>query len=64
MDVPDFAEGLLEASSLDSSPLKGKRIGWIQETMGEGVDSGVHDALEKAFRHLESLGASVSEVQT
>lgn len=61
VEVPDFAEGLQSASDLDSSPLKGKKIGWIRETMGEGVDAGVHDAVEKALKHLESLGASVSE---
>ena len=64
VDVPDFAEGLQSASSLDSSPLKGKTIGWIRETMGEGVDAGVHDAVENALRHMESLGASVSEASS
>ena len=62
MDIPDFAEGLQIASDLDSSPLKGKKIGWIRETLGDGVDAGVHDAVENALRHLESLGASVNEV--
>lgn len=61
VEVLDFAEGLQSASDLDSSPLKGKKVGWIRETMGEGVDAGVHDAVENALKHLESLGASVSE---
>ena len=60
--VPDLAEGLKSASELSSSPLKGKKIGWIRETMGEGVDPAVHNAVESALKHLESLGASVSEV--
>lgn len=60
--VPDFADGLLAASQLPSRPLEGKRIGIIQQTMGSGVEQGVLDAVEKAFKHLESLGADVTEV--
>ena len=59
--MPDFAEGLQTASDLESLPLKGKKIGWIRETMGEGVDAGVHDAVENALKHMEALGASISE---
>ncbi|CAL8464275.1 g3810 [Coccomyxa elongata] len=60
--VPDFAEGLPEASSLNSRPLAGKRIGIIRETVGAGVAAGVSDAFTRAAKHLESLGADVDEV--
>ena len=32
--------------------------------MGPGIDQGVNDAMEGALKHLESLGATVSEVMT
>ena len=62
--VPDFAEGLLPVHQLSSRPLEGKRIGVLQQTMGPGIDQGVNDAMEGALKHLESLGATVSEVMT
>ena len=62
--VPDFAEGLLPVHQLSSRPLEGKRIGVLQQTMGPGIDPGVHDATQGALKHLESLGATVSEVMT
>lgn len=61
--VQDYAEGLPQASSLNSRPLAGKRIGIIKETVGAGVAAGVSDAFARAARHLESLGADVDEVR-
>lgn len=61
--VQDYAEGLPQASSLNSRPLAGKRIGIIKETIGAGVTAGVSDAFARAARHLESLGADVDEVR-
>lgn len=60
--VPDFTSGLLAASALSSKPLAGKRLGIITETMGEGVDSQVNEAVKRAAAHFESLGAVVEEV--
>jgi aspartyl-tRNA(Asn)/glutamyl-tRNA(Gln) amidotransferase subunit A len=61
--VPDFAAGLLAASQLSSKPLAGKRIGVVRQAMGEGVETGVHDAVTAAVTHLEALGADVEEVR-
>lgn len=60
--VPAFESGLLLAEQLGSQPLKGRRIGVIKQTMGEGVDAGVHDAVQAALAHLAQLGAEVAEV--
>jgi hypothetical protein len=62
-EVPDYAEGLLPAEGLLSRPLEGLRAGVIRETLGEGVSAGVADAVKGAIRHLEALGADVSEVR-
>lgn len=59
----DFAAGLLPASALSSAPLKGKRLGLIKETMGEGVAPEVVAAIQSAAKHMESLGAVVEEVR-
>jgi len=63
LPVPDFAQGLQEVDSLASRPLQGKRIGVIQETIGEGVSSGVNAVFNRSAKHLESLGAEISEVR-
>lgn len=58
----DFAAGLLPLDQLVSKPLAGRRLAVIQETTGEGVDSGVAGALAAAVSHLQSLGAEVDQV--
>eukprot|EP00887_Chlorella_sp_A99_P000286 scaffold13.g286.t1 len=58
----DFAAGLPPAAALPSAPLAGRRLGLIAETVGEGVDRGVGDAVAAAARRLEGLGAVVEEV--
>lgn len=62
--VPDFAAGLQPASELSSTPLSGKKIGFIRQTLGEGLDPGVSSAVMNGLKHIEALGASVSEVTT
>ena len=61
--VPDYAAGLPQASSLSSRPLAGKRAGVIRETLGPGVAEGVSAAFRRAVQHLESMGATVEEVK-
>lgn len=61
-DVPDFAKNLKSLDQLESQPLKGKRIAIISETLGEGVDASVSDAIKKAAGHMEALGATLDEV--
>jgi aspartyl-tRNA(Asn)/glutamyl-tRNA(Gln) amidotransferase subunit A len=42
--------------------LKGKKIGVIKETFGEGLNSEVDVAVRKAIAHLESMGAEIQEI--
>lgn len=60
--VPDFLSHFLPASSFESKPLKGLRIGLISETLEDGVDTGVVSAIRAAALHFEELGCSVNEV--
>lgn len=60
--VEDFAAGLVDVDALPSKPLKGKRVAVIKETMGEGVDHGVQEAVKAALVQLAALGAEVKEV--
>lgn len=61
-EVPDYASLLVSLDFLDSKPLKGLKIGVIQETLGDGVDGGVISSVRSAASHLEQLGALVTEV--
>eukprot|EP00798_Chlamydomonas_sp_ICE-L_P031197 gene31197-6344_t len=58
----DFTSELFDAAALADQPLKGKRLGLISETLGEGVQPEVEVAIRKAAKHFESLGAEVEEV--
>jgi aspartyl-tRNA(Asn)/glutamyl-tRNA(Gln) amidotransferase subunit A len=42
--------------------LKGKKIGVITETFGEGLSEEVATAVKKAIAHLESMGAEIKEI--
>ncbi len=44
-------------------PLKGLRLGVVQDYVLEGLDSGVADAFGKALSRLSAAGASVTEVR-
>jgi len=57
--VDDYVSGLLPAEQLDSQPLKGKTLGVVKQTMGDGVDASVKAAVTAACAHMESLGATV-----
>lgn len=61
-EVPNFLSHFDSASSLESKPLKGLRIGLIRETIEDGVDAGVVSAIRDAASHFEALGCSVNEV--
>lgn len=61
--VPDYAAVLQPLHSLGSRPLEGKRIGVIAEMMQGGTAPGVATAVTNSIRHLESLGADISEVR-
>uniref|UniRef100_A0ACD5UFJ8 Uncharacterized protein n=1 Tax=Avena sativa TaxID=4498 RepID=A0ACD5UFJ8_AVESA len=61
-DVPDYRSDLVSPNLLESKPLNNVRIGIIQETLGEGVDTGVISSVKAAASHLEQLGSVVEEV--
>ncbi|KAK4275522.1 hypothetical protein QN277_018590 [Acacia crassicarpa] len=61
-DVPDFGSHFVSATSWESKPLKGLRIGLIRETLEDGVESGVVSAIRAAALHFEELGCTVNEV--
>ncbi|MGB3767969.1 MAG: Asp-tRNA(Asn)/Glu-tRNA(Gln) amidotransferase subunit GatA [Phormidesmis sp.] len=53
--IPDYTQYL-------KTDLKGKKVGVIQETFGEGLDSEVGDAVNAAIDQLKSLGAEVKTI--
>jgi Asp-tRNA(Asn)/Glu-tRNA(Gln) amidotransferase A subunit family amidase len=57
--VDDYLSGLLPAEQLDAQLLKGKTLGVVKQTMGDGVDPSVKAAVTAACAHMESLGATV-----
>ena len=59
VDIPKYSE--LLTPDLTQS-LKGKKIGVIKETFGEGLNSEVDDAVREAIAHLESMGAEIQEI--
>ncbi|KAK4364032.1 hypothetical protein RND71_015390 [Anisodus tanguticus] len=61
-EVPDFASQFVASDHLDSKPLKGLRVGLIQETIEDGVDPEVISSIRGAASHLEELGCTVTEV--
>lgn len=55
VEIPDYTQYLIP-------DLKGKRVGIVTETFGEGLDSVVADAVNKAIEQLTALGAEVQEI--
>lgn len=55
VEIPDYTQFL-------KSDLKGKRVGIIKETFGEGLDPEVEKAVMSAIDQLKSLGAEVKEI--
>ncbi|AFY74265.1 glutamyl-tRNA(Gln) and/or aspartyl-tRNA(Asn) amidotransferase, A subunit [Synechococcus sp. PCC 7502] len=59
VDIPKYSE--LLTPDLTQS-LKGKKVGVITETFGEGLNSEVDAAVRTAIAHLESMGAEIQEI--
>lgn len=55
VEVPDYTQFL-------TPDLKGKKVGVIQETYGEGLDPVVEQATRKAIEQLKELGAEIQEI--
>lgn len=55
VEVPDYTQHLIP-------DLKGKRIGVITETFGQGIEPTVEKAVRQALQQFQDLGAEVVEV--
>ncbi|KGF72701.1 glutamyl-tRNA amidotransferase [Neosynechococcus sphagnicola sy1] len=55
VEVPDYTQFLIP-------DLKGKKIGVIQETFGQGLDPTVAAAVRQAIQQLQDLGAEIIEI--
>jgi aspartyl-tRNA(Asn)/glutamyl-tRNA(Gln) amidotransferase subunit A len=55
VEVPDYLARLEGGAA-------GLRVGVVQELMGEGIESGVREVVERVARGLEGAGAEVGEV--
>lgn len=53
--IPDYTKSLKKS-------LKGRKIGIIKETFGDGLDSKVGDTVNAAIEQLKSLGADVKTI--
>ncbi|MEO1179883.1 MAG: Asp-tRNA(Asn)/Glu-tRNA(Gln) amidotransferase subunit GatA [Cyanobacteria bacterium J06636_28] len=53
--IPDYTQHL-------KTDLKGKRIGLVKETFGEGVDGDVATAMDAAIEQMKELGAEIVEI--
>ncbi|MGI0489267.1 Asp-tRNA(Asn)/Glu-tRNA(Gln) amidotransferase subunit GatA [Pantanalinema rosaneae CENA516] len=53
--IPDYTQFLIP-------DLKGKKVGVIRETYGEGLDPVVEEATRKAIQQLADLGAEIQEI--
>jgi aspartyl-tRNA(Asn)/glutamyl-tRNA(Gln) amidotransferase subunit A len=53
--IPDYTQSLIP-------DLKGKRVGVITETFGEGLDPVVAEAVHRAIGQLKALGAEIQEI--
>ncbi|QZZ18979.1 Asp-tRNA(Asn)/Glu-tRNA(Gln) amidotransferase subunit GatA [Leptothermofonsia sichuanensis E412] len=55
VEIPDYTRYL-------TPDLKGKKVGVIQETFGEGLDPEVERAVRAAIAQLKDLGADIKEI--
>ncbi|MGI0490586.1 Asp-tRNA(Asn)/Glu-tRNA(Gln) amidotransferase subunit GatA [Alkalinema pantanalense CENA528] len=55
VEVPDYTQYL-------KTDLKGKKVGVIQETFGEGLNPEVAEAIQKAIQQLKDLGAEIIDI--
>lgn len=52
----DFTTGIHDG-------VKGLKVGYVPEHLGEGCDASVADATRNALKHLEALGAEIVEIE-
>lgn len=58
--IPDYTQAL--QNNPGKTPLKGRTVGIIKETFGDGLDSQVGDAVSAAIEQLKALGAVVKTI--
>ncbi|MEM9945210.1 MAG: Asp-tRNA(Asn)/Glu-tRNA(Gln) amidotransferase subunit GatA [Cyanobacteria bacterium P01_D01_bin.36] len=59
VEIPDYTKSLKNTAN---SPLKGRKVGIIKETFGDGLDASVGAAVTIAIDQLKALGAEVKEI--
>ncbi len=57
--IPDYTQSLPKDTK---TPLKGRKIGIIQETFGDGLQAEVGDAVNAAIEQLKALGAEIKTI--
>ncbi len=57
--IPDYTRSLPKDTKM---PLKGRTIGIIQETFGDGLQAEVGDAVNTAIEQLKALGAEIKTI--
>ncbi|MDJ0714820.1 MAG: Asp-tRNA(Asn)/Glu-tRNA(Gln) amidotransferase subunit GatA [Prochloraceae cyanobacterium] len=58
VEIPDYTKSFTP----DFKSAGGLKVGVIKETFGEGIDSVVADAVQKAIEQLKDLGAEIREI--
>ncbi|MEL7360056.1 MAG: Asp-tRNA(Asn)/Glu-tRNA(Gln) amidotransferase subunit GatA [Cyanobacteria bacterium J06560_6] len=59
VEIPDYTKALPKDPA---GSLKGRTVGIVKETFGDGLDSKVGDAVTAAIEQLKSLGAEVKTI--
>ncbi|MEL6491027.1 MAG: Asp-tRNA(Asn)/Glu-tRNA(Gln) amidotransferase subunit GatA [Cyanobacteria bacterium J06621_3] len=59
VEIPDYTKALPKDPA---GSLKGRTVGIVKETFGDGLDSKVGDAVNAAIEQLKSLGAEVKTI--
>lgn len=59
VEIPDYTQSLSKGGK---QPLKGRTIGIVKETFGDGLDASVGNAVNAAVEQLKSLGAAIKTI--
>jgi len=65
--IPDFSADLSGAvekgvNDLENNQLKGKKVGYIKQLMGEGFQAGVNEVYQQTLKKLEDQGIELIEI--
>ena len=59
VEIPDYTQSLSKGGA---QPLKGRTIGIVKETFGDGLDASVGSALDAAIEQFRNLGAEIKTI--